>query len=62
MVVRGRASHTHTRRGKRVRFRLKDGRTVEGRFEERRSRYVLLEDGTRVPTEDISCMTVVKGR
>lgn len=60
--MRGRASHTSTNRGKRIRLRLKDGGTIEGRFQESNSRSVVLVGGQTVLKKDISSMIVVKGK
>ena len=44
-MTRGKATHTHFRRNKRVRLVLVSGEVVIGRFVERRSRTVVLDCG-----------------
>lgn len=51
--------HTSTDPGKRVRIKLKNGGSVEGKFVERKSKYVMLDSG-KVFVSDIKQFIVVK--
>ena len=52
--------HTSVRKGKAVIVFLRDGRQVRGYFREQRGRFIVLEDGTKIPKSELRCVTINK--
>lgn len=54
-----RCPHTHAQQGKRVLIFTRGGDKIIGKFQERKGRYVIL-DNHKVPTKDIRFMSIYK--
>jgi hypothetical protein len=54
------STHTSTRKGTPVLCILKDGTRIEGKFKDKKSGVVHLEDGTKIKTKDLRAMTIRK--
>lgn len=52
--------HTSVRKGKAVIVFLRNGRQVRGYFREQRGRFIVLEDGTKIPKSEMRCVTINK--
>lgn len=54
------STHTSTQKGTPVLCILKDGTKIEGKFKDKKSGVVILEDGTKIKTKDLRAMTIRK--
>lgn len=53
------ALHYSAEPGKRVLVRMRDGRIIKGKFEEKRSRYIVI-DGQKLLREEIEAFIIAK--
>lgn len=54
------STHTSTRKGMPVLCILKDGTKIEGKFKDKKTSHIFLEDGTKIPIKDLRAMTIRK--
>lgn len=52
--------HTSTQKGKRVLIILKNGDKIIGKFKDKKSGYVILEEHGKIKTSDMKAMTICK--
>lgn len=53
-------THTVTHKGTPVLCIMKDGSRVVGKFKDKKTSHIFLEDGTKIPIKDLRAMTIRK--